>query len=130
MQIVCRKDVNSIWIVYKWSLPILFHVLQLWYDVGVLHFKQEEFVRAHSAFSEADHLLSNLSSKPHPPLHKPHPLPLVNSANLRGYLSACECVLGSSDKGEGVRDGGVQHKGRTLIERIEEMRINNFEVSV
>ena len=31
---------------------------------------------------------------------------------------------------EGVRGGGVRHKGRSLVERIEELRINNFEVRV
>ena len=106
------------------------YLFQLWCDLGFLHFKREEFTEAHSAFSQADKILSCLSKTP----------PLLDRGQLNGFLLACRCLLG---RGEEERDKSlsqqveecvfgtfeeVEESEKSLSQQVEEMRIGNFEV--
>jgi len=87
---------------------------QLWYDLGSLHFKNGDLPKALSAFSKARELLSQLASPPS----------LLNQLKLRGYITACECVLRRREGGDEEDNG----RERTLLERVEELRIGDHEV--
>ena len=87
---------------------------QLWYDLGSLHFKNGDLPKALSAFSKARELLSHLASPPS----------LLDQLKLSGYITACECVLRRREGGDEEDNGGE----RTLLERVEELRIGDTEV--
>ena len=95
-------------------------LFQLLYDLGSLHFRKEEYTKAHAAFSRARKFLS------HSPLSLQRltsSFPTIEKGKLEGFLLACECVL---------RKKGVVVEGRereaTLAQRVEELRIDDWEV--
>ena len=102
-------------------------ISQLWYDLGSLHFKNSDFPKALSAFSKANQLLSSLTS----------PSPLLDKAKLRGYLTACACVV---EKGR--REGKEEEKAgeektekeegeegeKMQVETTEELQTDNHKV--
>ena len=104
-------------------------LIQLWYDLGSLHFKNNDFPKALSAFYKANQLLSALTS----------PSPLLDKAKLRGYLTACECVVekrrreGKKEEkdGEEKTEKEEGEEGEKMqVETTEELRTDDHKVCV
>ena len=89
-------------------------LVQLWYDLGSLHFKNSDFPKALSAFSKANQLLSAFTSTSS----------LLDKAKLRGYLTACECVLGKG------RREGKEEEEEMQMKTTEELQTSGQKVGV
>ena len=97
-----------------------FSLVQLWYDLGSLHFKNSDFPKALSAFSKANQLLSAITSTSS----------LLDKAKLRGYLTACECVVGKGRRERKEEDKDVEERTEKeeQMETAEELQTGGRKV--